>query len=81
MAPAWIVAGRAAVQGSVGSLAAFWHNLSLREVSGSCGDLGTFIPLTVRLNWKRYSRRELLRGFGEAEGGCLYLRETLAADI
>ncbi|GAB4819782.1 hypothetical protein N2152v2_006828 [Parachlorella kessleri] len=49
MSPASTVSARAALKGSVSSLAAFWQNLSLREVSGSCGDLGTFIPLTVGL--------------------------------
>ena len=30
-----------------------WHNLSLSELSGSLGDLGTFIPLTVALARER----------------------------
>ena len=42
-----VAAGRGvgALQGS--ALAAFWRSLTLREISGACGDLGTFIPLLV----------------------------------
>ena len=29
----------------------FWAQLTLAEVSGALGDLGTFMPLLVRLFW------------------------------
>ncbi|KAL4424675.1 hypothetical protein ABPG77_004482 [Micractinium sp. CCAP 211/92] len=44
-----LAALRSLVAASVAAATAFWRELTLQEVSGSLGDLGTFLPLLVGL--------------------------------